>query len=72
MVQGPASTGSNMFLLGSPTEEEANSWLKALKNVAANSRKTVGDTNHDVGTLTDYEDSDEEEDEKHSGNNNCG
>ena len=31
MVQGPASTGSNMFLLGSPTEEEANSWLKALK-----------------------------------------
>ncbi len=70
MVQCPVLTGSSMFLLGSPTEEEANSWLKALKNVAANSRKTVGETNHDIGALTDYEDSEEEEDEKNNNNNN--
>ena len=66
MVQCPTQSGSSMFMLGCVTQEEADSWLKAINDVAANSSKTVGTTS-DINTLTDYEDSDFEEDDKTTG-----
>ena len=66
MVSVPPSLAQAMFMLGCVTQEEADSWLKAINDVAANSSKTVGTTS-DINTLTDYEDSDFEEDDKTTG-----